>query len=1255
MSAYVDIGIDLGTTYCAVAVPGRVELQQEYGEGAYLAACDVTIIPTPYGEMTWPSIVTTESDTDDTLVFGSDAASRADDGQPLIMFSKRKIGTTETFRLGSGEHPRTLTARKVATELLRYIKSCAEQALGTRVRRAVITHPAYFDRVAVEETRQAAIDAGLDMSLPGQMVMEPVAAALAYTHDDPRDPLQLLTYDLGGGTFDVTYLERADGVIAARAFDGNNLLGGYNFDKALANWIVDDLRERGREVKLGEESAEDLAQLARLLQFAERIKLDLADSFGVEGSDDIEPDGLEARADVTVQVRGRGVLKDRNGREVPIDTQISQQAFVNLIEIYLEQTVEHCSNAIEKAEANPGELDLILLVGGSSRGPWVRGALQSAFPDTECRMFEPDLCVAAGAARYADMMLPKVVADGSMRLTLDVTSSVAIEYVDIAGTVEAAPADAEIRLSATGLPDNETRLPIANDGSFEFVDVELEEQGENRFRLEVLVQEDIVLSHDFSVEYLPEGADTAIMTVLPRSLSIETSDGMVTFAESGVQLPAQCEQTFLRQNANPCLTLRLFQDRYCIGEMRIDDIPPEAGVGSTVELRIEVTPEGQVRGSVEILRDAVKLLHAPVTVRIVPPLPPSREELETRLATLERNWEEITQSDNERMTLIMQVVEPRLELLRKLFRQVPFDIQESAALVDMLEQVLAPPQDEMSPTLAEFMLLVAQCQEAIDAFAQRQPGDELEKGKRRRIIEQRQKKAERMRTVLSRLVSEGESAHGERNRRAWGNVNMAVRSLLGDTQDKQSSTAYPAAPISRLHATMRVNQLITRLNEKGDQLREKGLLEDWKVEIRRIFAGLTAALSKCESITDEMEPGQAMAVYRQIEESLITPLEYAVANIGVDIAKAGQELIDIGDEKISGDAAERIGGATLQVVASGHSAIAQALLSSDSDLEQRDSDGRTPLMIATLSGNRDLVSHFISRGGDLNAVDNVRNTALMMAQDTEITRLLLEAGANVDVENGEQVTALLFMAVEGLTDNVALLLDYGANIEHCWQAGVTAVGVAAQKGHMSTFELLAERGANLAFGGESGLTPLHHATLYGQVQIIERLLQLGAPLDSVDAEHRTALYLATIYNEVAAVEALLKAGADHEIRRAADSGTPLQIASWEGYMEVVEQLLAYGSDVQTRDHDGDTPLHNAAFHGHVFIMERLVAAGADIEAANNAGETVLIVAARGGQRAAVEWLVDQGADTEKCDSQGMSALQHAQANASDVAEVLLSF
>ena len=165
---------------------------------------------------------------------------KAEDGFAPVMFSKRKIGTLEAIPLATG----TVMAKEVAARFLQYLKESAEHALGSPVTRAVVTHPAYFDSVAVEETREAAQEAGFDMSLPQQMLMEPTAAALAYTRTDTRDPLRMLTYDLGGGTFDVTYMERIDGVIQIRSFDGNHLLGGYNFDKELVRLVRGASRKR---------------------------------------------------------------------------------------------------------------------------------------------------------------------------------------------------------------------------------------------------------------------------------------------------------------------------------------------------------------------------------------------------------------------------------------------------------------------------------------------------------------------------------------------------------------------------------------------------------------------------------------------------------------------------------------------------------------------------------------------------------------------------------------------------------------------------------------------------------------------------------------------------------------------------------------------------------------------------------------------------------------------------------------------------
>lgn len=154
----MDIGIDLGTTFSVIAVNGRVEMAPDYPPGLYLEECDVTIIPSPYGDQTFPSVVMEDPDNSGEYLFGVDALQKAEEGYAPVMFSKRKIGTRE----GIPTLTQMIFAKDVAREFLRYLKSCAERALGRPVTRAVVTHPAYFDRGAVEETREAAKEAGFE-------------------------------------------------------------------------------------------------------------------------------------------------------------------------------------------------------------------------------------------------------------------------------------------------------------------------------------------------------------------------------------------------------------------------------------------------------------------------------------------------------------------------------------------------------------------------------------------------------------------------------------------------------------------------------------------------------------------------------------------------------------------------------------------------------------------------------------------------------------------------------------------------------------------------------------------------------------------------------------------------------------------------------------------------------------------------------------------------------------------------------------
>ena len=268
-----------------------------------------------------------------------------------LCFSKRSIGTDKHLKI----HDRSFTAKEVATYFLKHFKECAERALGEPVNRAVVTHPAYFDPNQVQETREAATAAGFDMSHPEQMLMEPVAAALAYTYSDNRDPLRVMTYDLGGGTFDVTILEKRSGVISMKSFDGDPLLGGYNFDRKFIEWVLERLREQGRIIPYDENNPEHRGARARLLQVAESIKMKLT----------------EQRNDLVAVPVKIDFLLDNQGKKVQFVDKLNRKQYAELIKEYLDRTIACCHSALTKAEIAGDEIHVLLFVGGSTYGQWV--------------------------------------------------------------------------------------------------------------------------------------------------------------------------------------------------------------------------------------------------------------------------------------------------------------------------------------------------------------------------------------------------------------------------------------------------------------------------------------------------------------------------------------------------------------------------------------------------------------------------------------------------------------------------------------------------------------------------------------------------------------------------------------------------------------------------------------------------------------------------------------------------------------------
>lgn len=874
----MDIGIDLGTTFSVIAVVGRVELDPVYGKSIYLDNCDVSIIPTPFEEPTFPSVAMLASDPAQDL-FGSAALGNVED-RPPITFSKRKIGTNE--QLGTCDVP--VLARDVAARFLRHLKKCAETALGQPVHRAVVTHPAYFDRVAVEETRQAAIEAGFDMSLPDQLVMEPVAAALAYTRADARDPLRLLTYDLGGGTFDVTVLERVGGVIDMRAFDGDALLGGYNFDRELVAWLRRQLGQRGIELPAIGDSEEDRLQQYRLFQFAEKLKKDLAN---------------QTTLDKPIDVRGRNLIQDVSGRDVMINERLSRAEFEAMIHPLLKRTTDATLRALQKAKLAPNDIDEVLLVGGSTRGPWVSDHLQGLFSNRAPLLFEPDLCIAAGAAIHATMVLPRRLEERGIEILVDVPSHSSEEVLQIGGSVRAdgglPDSTRTVRLLLSGAQPRE--MQVGEDGAFFFEDVELELDAPNLFCIAIGESESTdEVRHEFTVFQDQDIRDTsAVTTVLPQALSIDTQDGLVTLVAEGEMLPMRVDRTFRRLNDSPTMTLRLFQAGGCIGEVCIVDIPSDAGIDAPVDLVVEVTASGQIVGEARIWNAIRKevLAQAPVEVQYQRQEVLSEDELrqtdrDLRQA-LANQLDEVRENEGDKAAdAVAREAEALTELLDRLLAFEPFDRQEIQARLSELRAIAHPPRDTMRPTWKEFRA----------AWATRRTLLESTKAASHEVVEcsstdgqvnldesmlaAARDRLSRVQNDLARseeLYNVAKDAHRRRDRRAWGQVNDAVQRLGAQLKDDQSSFEAPT-PIIKMLGRREAVLALSRLYDAAAELEREERVADWESEIQSIHAKLVESLFGFAAIDDDLNDQQGRAAVQDILNHLVRPAGDSIQMLG---------------------------------------------------------------------------------------------------------------------------------------------------------------------------------------------------------------------------------------------------------------------------------------------------------------------------------------------------------------------------------------
>ena len=343
------IGIDLGTTNSCVAV-------YEGGEPV--------VIPNPEGSRTTPSVVAFTK-AGERLV-GQVAKRQAITNPDRTVSSiKREMGREYKTTIDD----KSYTPQEISAMILQKLKADAEAYLGTTVTEAVITVPAYFSDAQRQATKDAGKIAGLDVK---RIINEPTAAALAFGMDKEENQ-KVMVFDLGGGTFDVSILDISDGVFEVLATNGNNRLGGDDFDKVIIDWIADQFKaENGIDLR------QDKMALQRLKEAAEKAKIELS---GV----------------TTSNINLPFITADATGPK-HFDANLTRAKFDELTADLVEATMIPTRKALADAGLSVSQVDKVILVGGSSRIPAVQEALKKFIGKEPFKGINPDECVAIGAA-----------------------------------------------------------------------------------------------------------------------------------------------------------------------------------------------------------------------------------------------------------------------------------------------------------------------------------------------------------------------------------------------------------------------------------------------------------------------------------------------------------------------------------------------------------------------------------------------------------------------------------------------------------------------------------------------------------------------------------------------------------------------------------------------------------------------------------------------------------------------------------------
>lgn len=353
------IGIDLGTTNSCVAV---------------LEGGSPQVIPNAEGERTTASVVAF-TDSGERLVGRLAKRQAITNPTHTISSIKRKMGTDHQVKIKIEGNETTYSPEQISAMILQKLKKDAEDYLGVKTNKAVITVPAYFNDTQRQATKDAGVIAGLEVM---RIINEPTAASLAYGLGKSKEQT-ILVYDLGGGTFDVSILEIGDGVFEVVATDGNTQLGGDDFDRLIMDWLAEEFRK-----DTGIDLSKDPSAIQRLKDAAEAAKMELS-----------------SRKETTINLPY--ITADASGPK-HLEQKLTRAKFEQMIGSLLQKTADIVDSTLREAKKTKDDIDQVVLVGGSTRIPRVQELISERIPGKINREINPDEVVAAGAAVQAGVL-----------------------------------------------------------------------------------------------------------------------------------------------------------------------------------------------------------------------------------------------------------------------------------------------------------------------------------------------------------------------------------------------------------------------------------------------------------------------------------------------------------------------------------------------------------------------------------------------------------------------------------------------------------------------------------------------------------------------------------------------------------------------------------------------------------------------------------------------------------------------------------